>query len=389
MHINPALAATEAAPVVEAKKWIEGRVFPAERPLINVFQAAPVASPPEALRRVIADAALNLPEAHLYGPVLGLGPLREELAAQWSQAYGGQIAAKNVAITQGCNQAFAATMATLAGAGDEVLIPSPWYFNHKMWLDMSGVRTVPVPCGEDLIPDIDAARDLITDKTRAIALVSPNNPTGVEYPADVIRGFYDLAKSSGIALVLDETYRDFDSRDDSPHDLFADPDWDATLIHLYSFSKAFRLTGHRVGALITSPERMLEVEKFLDTVAICPAQLGQYAALWGLQNLGDWVAGERDEILARRHAMGEVIADIDGWRVRGLGAYFAYVEHPGGQAGDVARRLIDDAHVLCLPGTFFAPKGDPLGEGCLRFAFANIDRDGITELGHRLAGLAP
>jgi aspartate/methionine/tyrosine aminotransferase len=255
-----------------------------------------------------------------------------------------------------------------------------------MWLDMTGVRAVPLPCDEGLIPDPEAARRLITPRTRAIAIVSPNNPTGVEYPAETVRALYDLAKAADIALVLDETYRDFDARDGRPHDLFTDPDWADTLIHLYSFSKAFRLTGHRVGALITSEARMLEIEKFLDTVAICPAQLGQHAALFGLQNMMDWVAGERAEILARRRAMETAFAGLPDWRLRGIGAYFAYVAHPSDDdATPVAKRLALNANVLALPGTFFAPQGDPLGSGCLRIAFANIDVPGIAELARRLA----
>ena len=103
-------------------------------------------------------------------------------------------------------------------------------------------------------------------------------------------------------LILDETYRDFLRRDGRPHDLFADPGWRDTLVHLYSFSKSFRLTGHRTGAMIASAERLAEAEKVLDTVTICPPQLGQKAALWGLRYLGDWVAGERAEILRRRDA---------------------------------------------------------------------------------------
>ncbi len=86
------------------------------------------------------------------------------------------------------------------------------------------------------------------------------------------------------------------------------------MIQLYSFSKAYRLTGHRVGAMVASPERLAEVEKFLDTVAICPGQLGQHAALWGLRHLGQWLAGERAEILARRAAVGATLAALDGWR---------------------------------------------------------------------------
>ena len=388
--LNPAMAATFAPPVMEARRWIAGVTFPADRPLINVSQAAPVEVPPEGLRRAIAEASLNTPEAHLYGPVLGLGALREEIAVQWSTVYGGEIAAGQVAITQGCNQAFCAVLATLAGAGDEVILPTPWYFNHKMWCDMAGVKAVPLPCGPGLIPEAEAAARLITERTRALILVSPNNPGGAEYPAETLAAFRDLAREKGLALIVDETYRDFDSRSGRPHDLFADPDWADVFIHLYSFSKAYRLTGHRVGAIVASVERLAEVEKFLDTVAICPGQLGQIGALWGMRNLGQWVAGERAEILARRAALVEGFATLPGWRLLGCGAYFAYAEHPYPEASDVvAKRLVTEAGVLMLPGTMFQPDGNAEGKRQMRIAFANVDRAGIAALVDRLAGVAP
>lgn len=386
--LNQAFAATFAPPVMEARRWLEGVSFPPERPLINVSQAAPVDPPPEALRKAIAEAALGDPQAHLYGPVLGLPALRAELAAQWSAAYGGQIGAAQVAITQGCNQAFCAIMATLAAQGDEVILPTPWYFNHKMWLDMQGVKAVPLPTGAGLLPDADAAATLVTPRTRAIVLVSPNNPGGAEYPAETLRAFLALARARGLALIVDETYRDFDARSGAPHDLFADPDWDDSFIHLYSFSKAYRLTGHRVGAIVASAERLAEVEKFLDTVAICPNQLGQIAALWGMRNLAKWVAGERDEILARRAAMRAGLATLPGWKTLGCGAYFAYVEHPSPlPAPEFARRLVREAGVLLLPGTMFMPAADPAGARQLRIAFANVDATGIAHLMERFRSL--
>lgn len=390
LPLNPAMAATFAPPVMEARRWLEGVVFPPDRPLINVSQAAPVDPPPEPLRRAIAEAALDQPAAHLYGPVLGLPDLRAEVAAQWSAAYGGTILPAQVAITQGCNQAFCAIMATLAGAGDEVILPTPWYFNHKMWLDMQGVRAVPLPCGPGMVPEPEAAARLVGPRTRAIVLVSPNNPTGAEYPAEVLRAFRDLARSRGLALVVDETYRDFDAREGAPHDLFADPDWADTLVQLYSFSKAYRLTGHRVGAIVADPRRLAEVEKFLDTVAICPSQLGQIAALWGMRNLRDWVAGERAEILRRRAAMVQGFARLPGWRLLGCGAYFAYAEHPFDESSpDLARRMVREAGVLMLPGTMFMPEGEAAGARQMRIAFANADAAGIGTLIDRLAVLRP
>jgi len=386
--LNPHMSATFPPPVMEARRWLNGVSFPADRPLINVSQAAPVDAPPLGLRQALADAALNDDSAHLYGPVLGMPELRAELASHWQTAYGGEIAPSQIAITAGCNQAFTAAMATIAAAGDEVILPTPWYFNHKMWLDMQGVCAVPLETGDSLIPDPAAAARLITPRTRAIVLVSPNNPGGVEYPGAVLRGFFDLAQAHGLALIVDETYRDFDSRSGAPHDLFTDPDWPGTLIQLYSFSKAYRLTGHRVGAMVASEQRLYEVEKFLDTVAICPSSLGQRGALWGMRNLGQWLAGERAEILDRRAAVSQGFHRLPGWRLLGCGAYFAYVEHPFAMGSDsFAKSLVADAGVLLLPGTMFTPQGSAPGARQLRVAFANINRAGIGRLLDRLAAI--
>ena len=386
--LNPAMQATDLPPVMEARRWLDGVVFPADRPLINVSQAAPVDLPPLPLRQTIAEAALHDPAAHLYGPVLGLPALRQEIAQQWSASYGGAIQENQVAITQGCNQAFCAVMSTLAGKGDEVILPTPWYFNHKMWLDMQGVGSVPLATGPGLIPRAADAERLITPKTRAIVLVSPNNPGGAEYPAETLADFMALARAHGLALIVDETYRDFDSRDGRPHALFADPQWADTLIHLYSFSKAYRLTGHRVGAIVAHEDRLLQVEKFLDTVAICPNQLGQIAALWGMRNLGDWVQGERAEILSRRAAMTKGFSALPDWSLLGCGAYFAYVEHPYPLPSDqFAKALVQDASILTLPGTMFQPAGSSDGKRQLRIAFANIDAAGIAVFFARLKSL--
>jgi aspartate/methionine/tyrosine aminotransferase len=132
------------------------------------------------------------------------------------------------------------------------------------------------------------------------------------------------------------------------------------------------------------------VEKFLDTVAICASQLGQTGALWGLENLDQWLAAERDEILARRRAIADGFAPLreKGWELLGLGAYFAYLRHPFEEpSAQLAPDLVHRAGVLCLPGTMFYPKGETRGDAELRLAFANLDQDGITRLYDRLAAL--
>lgn len=390
LNVNPYMAATVPPPVMEARRWIAGKSFSSERPLINVSQAAPVDPPPPQLRQAMADAVLEDDSAHLYGPVLGLDELRRELALECTIVYGAPVVANQVAITSGCNQAFSAVISTLCAPGDEVIIPTPWYFNHKMWLDMNAIKTVPLATGHDLLPSAEQAAGLITSKTRAIVLVSPNNPGGVEYPSSVVNQFYELCKDREITLIVDETYRNFDSREGAPHELFTDRAWPNTFIQLYSFSKAYRLTGHRVGSIVASEERLSQVEKFLDTVAICPSQVGQRAALWGLQNLGDWLAEQRLEILARRQAIESNFPRLEakGWGLRGCGAYFAYMTHPLEEnSASLAPRMVDDIGVLCLPGTMFMPETNSGGQDALRIAFANLDVRGITQLFDRLETL--
>ena len=388
--LNPLLTQALASPIMEAGGWVSANPPPPGRPLIDLSQAVPAGAPALPIRQAIADAVLNDAAAHLYCSVLGRDPLREAIADTWADLYGGQIKAANVGVTAGCNQAFCAAILSLAGPGDEVFLPTPWYFNHKMWLDMSGIAAVPLATNQDCLPDVETAASLITDRTRAIALVSPNNPTGVEYPPKLLRDLLALAAEKGIALIVDETYRDYHSADGAPHDLFAQPNWANNFIHLYSFSKIMRLTGHRTGAVIASESRIAQIEKFLDTVTICPSQMGQIGALKGLETLTETQATERAVFDGRRAALqAEFAAGIGDWRLIGSGAYFAYVEHPfDASSHDICQQLVADQSVLILPGVFFGPTraegGDGFAEKTCRIAFANVDEAGIAEMANRL-----
>ncbi len=394
MHLNPHMTATISPPVMVARRWLDTIRPETDAGLLNMSQAAPVLPPPAPLREAIAKAAAERDDAHIYGPVLGLARLRSVFAAKWSAIYGGRIAMDNVAITSGCNQAFTAAMAVLASPGDNVVITTPWYFNHRMWLDMAGVEVRALPVGEDMQPDVERAAGLIDARTRALVLITPNNPTGCEYEPARIMQFFELARRRKIALVVDETYCDFRAADGKPHSLFSDPDWSETLVHLYSFSKSFRLTGHRVGALVASRQILDEVEKYLDTVTICPNQLGQLAALFGLEHLGDWLAGERQEILRRKRTLEAELARCDSWQLLSCGAYFAYLGYREAvSSATVAQDLLRQRNILALPDAMFLPEALPDGPPCchrsLRFAYANIASEGIVEFAHRLADFRP
>jgi aspartate/methionine/tyrosine aminotransferase len=238
MILSPRIRATEAPPIPAARAWA-ARYDGCAGPALDLTQAVPGYPPPPALLARLAEAA-GSPACAGYGPIAGDASLRAALAEDISAFYGATVAPARVAITAGCNLAFAMAAGVLAGDGDAVLLPTPWYFNHRMALTMAGIRAIPVPTrAEDgFVPDPDRIAALIEEyRPRAVVLVTPNNPTGAIYPAEVIHRVAALCRQHGAFLLLDETYRDF-LPGGAPHRLFSNPEWGEVLIHLYSFSKA-------------------------------------------------------------------------------------------------------------------------------------------------------
>jgi aspartate/methionine/tyrosine aminotransferase len=215
-------------------------------------------------------------------------------------------------------------------------------------------------------------------------LVTPNNPTGAIYPPQTLQAFARLCAEKGLWLILDETYRDFlPAGIDRPHDLFADAGWRERVVQLYSFSKAYAVPGHRLGAIVAGPGLMREIGKVLDSLQICAPRTGQRALVWGIPALRDWREENRVEINARAAAFARVMGQIEGWRVDSVGAYFAYVRHPfAGVAGArVAERLARERGVLALPGSYFGPGQ----QTHLRVAFANVGIGMVENLRARLS----
>lgn len=380
MHLNPDVTAIPGAPIAQAASWI--RKAPSNLPFINLSQAVPSYAPAPELRAEIARLA-GLDETSGYTDVVGIAPLRQALAAK--MAAGGDVTADDVAITAGCNQAFCAAVSALAGAGDNVILPVPWYFNHQMWLDMQGIgiralATDPATA----LPDPDAAAKLIDGRTRAIVLVTPNNPTGATYPPDLVETFFELALSRGIALIVDETYRDYLPPGSPPHRLFARADWRRAFIQLYSFSKTYALAGYRVGSIVAGAEVIAAVEKLVDCMAICAPRISQGAALYGVRYLDGWADGKRRLMDDRRASL------IDAFALPRLrfslvscGAYFAWVRHPFGDAPGaaeaLAKRLAHEQNMLLLPGSMFGPGQEQF----LRLAFANVEGALMADVARR------
>ena len=384
---NPLLASVEPPPIPEAHGWAaryDGRLGPA----LDFCQAVPGYAPHAGLLAAASAAALDPAQAK-YGLIPGDLALRTAYAAELSAVYGGAVGADQVAITSGCNQAFFVTMLALAQRGDNVLLPLPWFWNHQQTCTMLGIEPRPLPCspGAGFIPDPDDAARLIDSGTRAIVLITPNNPTGAVYPPETIERFHALCVARGITLIVDETYRDFLPEGQArAHALFTAADWPQHLVQLYSFSKSYCIPGHRLGAVTADAALVLQFAKALDCLHICPSQIAQSAVTWGLAHLGDWRLGNRVTINRRAEAMRAAMDGRAGWAVESLGAYFAYVRHPYGDrsAALVAEDLAVRLGAVGLPGSAFGPGQ----EGHIRLAFANVGLEGLEDFGRRLAGAA-
>jgi aspartate/methionine/tyrosine aminotransferase len=386
MILSPRLRATAAPPIPAARAWAaryDGRAGPA----LDLTQAVPGYPPPPELLARLGAAAGSAAFAG-YGPIAGDDSLRAALAADVASRYAAPIAPAEVAITAGCNLAFAMVMAALAAEGEAVLLPTPYYFNHHMTLTLQGARPIALPTRPEdgFVPDPALVEALLVEHgARAVVLVSPNNPTGAVYPASVIEEVARICRRHGAALVLDETYRDFLADPAPPHTLFQDPDWREVLVHLYSFSKAYCVPGHRLGAVVAGPAFQAELAKALDTLQICPARPAQSVIAWAIPALAAWREGNRALMASRAGFFRAQVSQLPGWRLDAIGTYFAYLRLPEGapEAMRAAEILAAEQGLMTLPGPFFGPGQ----ERHLRLAFANAGEDVLAQVPARLAAL--
>jgi aspartate/methionine/tyrosine aminotransferase len=382
---NPAVERLGAPPVAVVQQWIngyDGRVGP----LLDLSQAVPGYPPHPRLLQALAAAAAD-PAKLGYGPISGEPELRAAYAAHVGQRYRTRIGAEHVLLTAGCNEAFVVAALAVAGAGGEVLVTSPGYFNHESALRMLGIAVGHVVVGEEngFLPSSGDVAAAITGSTRALLLVTPNNPTGAIYSPELLHAIHGVCRRHGIWLILDETYRDFLAPDaGAPHGLLATPGWEDSLIQLYSFSKAYCIPGHRLGAVVAGAPLQDQLIKVMDNVQICAPRVAQHALAPLLDALADWREENAVRMAGRAQAFVAALAGADDWRIVSLGGYFAYVRHPwrGREGREVAEALARQAGVLAIPGSFFGT-----GQSAyLRFAFANASRVAIATLTSRLAG---
>ncbi len=376
MQVSGQIAEIQPPPITEVKSWLAGRTFPAEKPLIDLCQAVPSYPPPAELVGFLKNS-LDDPLTFKYSPDEGLPEVRKELCNWYQRHYHSAPKPQQLCLTIGASQAFWLAITSLCQPGDEVIVQLPAYFDHPMGLQALGIKPIYAPFDPEGggQPDLETIAALISPKTKAILLVTPSNPTGAVIPPAQINAFFELAQAHHISLILDETYNAFIGS--SPHQLFNRPDWTDHFIQIASFGKTFALTGLRCGALIAAEKYIQQALKIQDSMVVCQPRPTQLALKFGCQYLDEWVA-DNAAIMKQRHDCfkSDFLAAKTNFKLTASGSFFAWVQHPwenltGRQA---AKRMVDEANLICLPGETFGPRLEPY----LRLSFGNIETGEIA-----------
>ena len=334
----------------------------------------------EAAARVGADL-----KVHQSGAVEGTAALREALVAKLRAE--NAIAAGRVVVTAGGNMAFLNAVLAIADVGDEVILQTPYYFNHDMAIGIAGCRTVCVPTDDRYQLRLDAIERAITPRTRAVVTVSPNNPTGAVYPEAALRDVNALCKAKGVYHLHDEAYEYFTYGGVRPFSAGSIAGSGEHTISLSSFSKAYGFAGWRIGYMTIPDHLAVAVRKIQDTNLICPVMISQAAALGALQ-AGAGYCREKTRDLAdvretARKAFGEIAGFCAAPMTDGAFYIFARLASPLDPLA-LVERLVRDHKVAAIPGTAFG-----VSEGCtLRVAFGALDKATASEgIGRLVRGL--
>ncbi|MEP0754219.1 pyridoxal phosphate-dependent aminotransferase [Trichocoleus sp. Lan] len=343
--------------------------------------------PPEAIAQLshfLAD-----PENHKYKPVQGISPLLEAIAQKLKFENAIDMNAENcIVVTAGSNMAFVNVMLAIANPGDEIILQTPYYFNQEMAITMAGCRPVLVATDENYQLRPEAIRQAITEKTRAVVTISPNNPTGAVYSEASLREVNQICRDRGIYHISDEAYEYFTYNGVQHFSPAAIPDSHPHTISLFSLSKAYGFASWRIGYMVMPKHFLIAVKKIQDTILICPPVISQYAAFGALQ-AGVGYCKEKLEAIAsvREIVLNEcdhiqhlcTIPPADG------AFYFLLRVHTKLPAMDLVERLIREHGVAVIPGTTFG-----MEDGCyLRVAYGALQKETAAEgIGRFVRGLS-
>lgn len=351
--------------------------------VVSLGQALPFFGPPDAALRA-AREALDDPAIHVYATDPGLPSLRAALADRLSAEVGQPISADDLLITAGANHAFAIVAATLLTPGDEVVVPAPYFTNHHMTLTALGAVPIEAPILDQTTFDVTWS-DLapyVGERTRAVVLCNPSNPTGAAVGAAGGSTIVGELASRGIAVISDETYMALVL--DGPHWSAASaPSWRDHVVVVGSFSKAFGMMGWRVGFVLADAALCREVVKVQDAMIICAPVISQMVAEAAVRESWTYARSFHQDLRRRRQILTDALAGIAGvhW-LPGRGGLFGFARLDGCRDSTaLARILLEESHVVTIPGAAFGPSG----EGHLRLSYGRADEVQLARAATRLA----
>jgi aspartate aminotransferase len=248
-------------------------------------------------------------------------------------------------ITMGASEALVFLFMTCCDPGDEVIIFDPTYANYLGFAAISGVQLVTVQSNMEnnfALPARDQIEQRVTDRTRAILLCNPNNPTGTVYSQEDLNFLLDLCEEHNIFLILDETYREFVYDDLKPLSILQLVPDNERVVVVDSLSKRFSLCGARIGCLLTSNEELLAKSLNIAQARLAAPTIDQFAAAYMLENIKeDYLQNARAEFQWRRDALYQGLKDVPGVAVlKPQGAFYAVAHLPVADAEDFASFLL-------------------------------------------------
>ena len=306
-----------------------------------------------------------------YSPSPGYPELRDRIAEEIRATRGISVTGDNVVVTPGGKPIMFFLMMAVIDPGDEVLYPNPGFPIYESMINFVGGVPVPMQLHEskDFNIDIDEIAGQITGRTKLMVINSPNNPCGSIIPREDLERLSELAKKHDIIVLSDEIYSKF-LYEGEHHSVSTFPDMRERTILLDGFSKAYSMTGWRIGYGVMPLDLVEPISRLATNSVSCTASFTQIAAMEALSGPQDDTHTMVAEFKRRRDIIVDGLNQIKGIRCRvPKGAFYAFpnIEETGMSSQQFADDLLNKAGVACLTGQAFGDYGD----GFVRFSFAN------------------
>ncbi len=326
-----------------------------------------------------------------YGPSAGLTSLRKKLV-DYYQRFDINVDYEDILITTGGSEAIIFTLMAICDPGDEVIIPEPFYTNYNGFALEAGVNIVPITSWvEDnfQLPPIASLEEKITDKTRAIMICNPNNPTGYVYSKEEMLALRDIAKKHDLFLLSDEVYREFLYDGETHTSVMHLEGIDDRTIMLDSVSKRYSACGARIGMIVTKNRAVIDAALKFGMARLCPPTIEQIGTEAGIDTPQSYFDEVINEYVERRNVMVDALKKMPGVVVpMPKGAFYLVVKLPVDDADAFAQWLLTDFEVnnetvMVAPANgFYSTPG--LGKDEIRIAYV-LNVEDIRKAMHILA----